>query len=710
MNETRVDFSYAFGTPHRLTVARPDSSDKTLLDCQAGSLRMAWTYDNLTRTPLAAYATPSTNWEMSLKTEIDGQSVAKSEWTRLEGFLPALDNRYTDGRGALRLQVVGGASAAIIFVEVENWGEQTHQFRLVCSSPAALEAGYNPACMDDHENIDTILAGWKDRSDRVLVLGVGAEEYTMPNWAAIGMTWTLQPGEVRSGWIIRPYRAYKSDLPALRKQDWKKEFDQCLDEWRTLLGRATKVSIPDLGVQNAFYAGLADLFIMREPVADGYVAATAGTEKYRANNASEPGILAIALDQVGLHREAEAGFQMCLDQQGEDGDWCDPSGWSHHWWSCSGFKAWTVMEHYKLTKDRKYLEKNFPRMLAASRFQESQRAKTRKMEGSHRPLTYGLMPKGQADCGLWDDGGYYGVFFPHNIWPVYADACAVEAAKILGRPEVAELEAIHKKASEDLLWSLDHGAIQEDGYRWIPGAPGKTSGSRWGVLNALFPCRTLPADHELISGTIRKIESKMSPGGIPLHTGWMEDGMWVAITLDNLAEVHLVRGNGDPVAEYMYAVLNHGTPLYSWCEERGQEPGTQKCGGDRQHLWTPLAVVRTLRDMLVMEDDDGLNLALGTARSWLASGRPVGIEDAPTYFGHVSYQLQYDPAAAKVTGFVKFPASAGPAWTKLHLRLPKGVKVKSVNPEAQATILPDGAGLYFKSPKGTIKLNLAMMV
>jgi hypothetical protein len=214
----------------------------------------------------------------------------------------------------------------------------------------------------------------------------------------------------------------------------------------------------------------------------------------------------------------------------------------------------------------------------------------------------------------------------------------------------------------------------------------------------------------LISGTIRKIESKMSPGGIPLHTGWMEDGMWVAITLDNLAQAHLVRGNGDAVAEYMYAVLNHGTPLYSWCEERGQEPGTTKCGGDRQHLWTPLTVVRTLRDSLVMEEADGLNLALATARSWLAGGRPVGIEDAPTYFGPISYQIQYDSATARVTGYVKFPASDGPAWAKLHIRLPNGLKVKTVNPDSQATILPNGTGLYFKSPKGTIKLDIAMMV
>ena len=149
------------------------------------------------------------------------------------------------------------------------------------------------------------------------------------------------------------------------------------------------------------------------------------------------------------------------------------------------------------------------------------------------------------------------------------------------------------------MQAMDRGAIQEDGYRWIPGVPGNSGGSRWGVLYAAFLCRLLPPEHELITGTIRKFESRMSPGGLPIHTGWMKDGMWVAITLDNLAEVLLMRNEGDAAARYLYAVLNHGTPLFSWCEERGQEPGAKECSGDRQHLWTPVAVGRFLRDAMV---------------------------------------------------------------------------------------------------------------
>ena len=195
----------------------------------------------------------------------------------------------------------------------------------------------------------------------------------------------------------------------------------------------------------------------------------------------------------------------------------------------------------------------------------------------------------------------------------------------------------------------------------------------------------------------------MSKGGQPLHTGWMTDGAWVAITLDNIAEVNLAQGNGDAAVRYLYSTLNHGTPLYTWCEERGQEPGTTKCSGDRQHLWTPVAVVRVIRDMLVMENGDGLNLALGTAREWLGSGKPVGIAGACTHFGTVSYQMQYDSTGSKVTGEVIFAKQSSADWAVLHIRLPEGLKVKSVDQESKATVVPDGCGLRWNAPCGTMK-------
>ncbi len=708
MSTSRVDFSYAFGTPHRLTVARPDSGDKTILDVQPGSLRMAWTYDSLVRFPLAIYASPQTNWDFTLKPEIDDKPFETSRWTRVDGCLPILDNTYTDPRGNVRLQIAGAALAAVTRIEMTNTDNKPHTFALTCTSKECLTAGYNPAWIDEPEFGDTIITGWRERGDRVALLGVGAQACQAPAGHVLRMVWTVQPRQNAVGYLVRPYRAYKSDISWLRRHDWQEEFNQAVAEWKDLLARARQFDIPDPGVRDGFYACLADLYIMREPVAEGYIAATAGTECYRAANCAEPAVLAICLDQLGYHEDAERGYQMCLDQQGDDGDWADPKGWSNHWWSSSGFKSWAVMEHYKLTRDRAYLEKIFPKMLASSRFHEHARAKTRKLVNGQRPVTYGLMPRGQGDCGLADGDEYYGVYYPHNFWPVFADACAFEAATILNRPEAGELKHIYETALNDLLTSLDKGAITEDGYRWIPGPPGKTSGSRWGALNALAPCRLLPADHDLITGTIRKLESRMSPGGMPVHTGWQKDGMWVAITLDNLAQALLMRGEGDKVAAYLYATFNHGTPLYTWCEERGQEPGNNNCTGDRQHLFTPVAVIRCLRDMFVMEDGDGLHLARAIDREWLASGQSVGVQKAPTHFGEVSWHLQYDAKASKIVGCAEFSEACTAKWAKLHIRLPNNRKIASVSSKSKIEVSPDGLSVQIANPRGKIDLEIVL--
>ena len=285
----------------------------------------------------------------------------------------------------------------------------------------------------------------------------------------------------------------QADLPELRKHDWAKEWEQCKKEWHDLLDRALKLSIPDAGVTNAYLACLGDLFIMREPMSNGLIGNVVGTEQYRSGNPFEPAIVAVALDQNGMHKESAAGYKVNLDMQKSDGNWADYQGWAHLMWGASGFKCWAIMEHYRLTGDKQYLAEMYPRMIASSRFQERQRARTRTDENK-RSMTYGLMPRGMGDGGLSNDGDLYGVFFTHNIWAVYADRCSLEAAEILGKTEdVRRTEKIYETARDDLLAALDRGAIKEKDYRWIPGVPGKTSGSVWGSLNIAYPCGLLPA-------------------------------------------------------------------------------------------------------------------------------------------------------------------------------------------------------------------------
>jgi hypothetical protein len=225
------------------------------------------------------------------------------------------------------------------------------------------------------------------------------------------------------------------------------------------------------------------------------------------------------------------------------------------------------------------------------------------------------------------------------------------------------------------------------------------------VLNAAFPCGLLSPTDPLITGTLKYMNRHISKTGLQMHTGWMADGMWVAISLDNVAEAELARDNGDEAVRLLYASLNHGTPLYTWCEERGEEAGSEKTSGDRQHLWTPAAVIRAVRDCMVFEKGDELHLGLGAARQWLEGGQPVGVKRAPTHFGEVSYQMRYDSGSHQVTGSMEFFPNGVSALPRIvmHVRLPGGLNVKSVNEESGATVLPDRGGITWHNYVGKAK-------
>ena len=95
--EERVDYSYSFAPPHRLTVGRPGASVKTLLDVEPGALTISWTYDDLRSVPLSVWKPPRVQWRVRLNVLVDGAEVKQSTWTRSADGIPLLENEYAAG-------------------------------------------------------------------------------------------------------------------------------------------------------------------------------------------------------------------------------------------------------------------------------------------------------------------------------------------------------------------------------------------------------------------------------------------------------------------------------------------------------------------------------------------------------------------------------------------------------------------------------------
>ena len=93
--------------------------------------------------------------------------------------------------------------------------------------------------------------------------------------------------------------------------------------------------------------------------------------------------------------------------------------------------------------------------------------------------------------------------------------------------------------------------------------------------------------------------------------------------------------------------------------------------------------------MLVLEDsdEDRLYLAKGVPREWVASGKEIGIDQAPTRWGRVSFTLRANPTAKSVVGHVELTGAEVPREVQFKLRLPLQSMPQSVTLNGDPTTL-----------------------
>ncbi|MCU0963263.1 MAG: hypothetical protein MUF48_24490 [Pirellulaceae bacterium] len=664
-----VDHSYAFAPPHRLTLSWPGASAKTLLDIHATHARISWTYRDLTEVALGAAPLPNADQFVDILPSLDGASFAQHRWERVDGGLPiALDHYETDGM-KLVFSYIGGRDGMIARVVATNGTSSPRAVAVRC-----LDAGGGQALdwtsPDARGDALTCL-----RQQRLRLLTVGAPHHLRDADMA-ALLWQLEPGATREGYLVRPAQAGVDELAEYRQRDWAAAYDEAVAHWETLLGKAMRIELPDAGLQQAFYACLADLLTMQERASNGKLTQTTGSEVYRFSNAGDCAGGVVGLAQAGLLDNAREVFDTQLHLAQEDGNWA--GGQFADFVAFSGLKAWVATVFDQLQRDPEFLADLYPYMLRSARWHAARRAQARRTGPDGRPIRgYGLIQPTMHDCGMNDATGT-GVFIPHNTWAVYADKVALDVARRLGKvQDLAELEAIYHAGYEDLMATIRQSAIDEEGRRWIPSSPSDPSGSFWGALNTALPCRLLALDDPLVEGTIAKMESFESEGGLTKFTGWQKDGLWIAVVLDNLGMVYLARGEADY--------------LNTWPEERNERPGTTTVTGDRQHIWTSGAFVMALRSALVVERGDELCIGMGMPREWLDSGRPVRVAGAPTAFGPISFELCYDRAAGAIEGSVTLAATCDARALRVYLRLPA-----TITPDAGE--LPPGQRIEIEQP------------
>jgi len=136
----------------------------------------------------------------------------------------------------------------------------------------------------------------------------------------------------------------------------------------------------------------------------------------------------------------------------------------------------------------------------------------------------------------------------------------------------------------------------------------------------------------------------------------------------------------DRVEEYLlflYSHRYHDHTRGSWTA--GEVAGIN---GDTALFCIPAqqTIPLLIRWMLVLEDSDEekLYLAKGVPRDWLASGKEIRIDRAPTRWGRISFRLVAMPAEKSLVASVQLSRPGSPKEVHLKLRLPLQNKLLKV--------------------------------
>jgi hypothetical protein len=82
--------------------------------------------------------------------------------------------------------------------------------------------------------------------------------------------------------------------------------------------------------------------------------------------------------------------------------------------------------------------------------------------------------------------------------------------------------------------------------------------------------------------------------------------------------------------------------------------------------------IQWLRQMLVFERGDTLELGLGVPRAWMADGQRVKLERAATHFGALDLEIQSRVNEGEVRAVVRLSPTQPPTGVRIRLRHPEG--------------------------------------
>jgi hypothetical protein len=510
--------------------------------------------------------------------------------------------------------------------------------------------------------------------------------------AALEWKLELQPGAEEDVEIAVPFHS-SADVPRPNqtRTESAKAFAATLttaiEDWeRNLGGASITLPLQYADVVHTLRSNVAWILINR----DG-PASQPGSRSYERAWIRDGVLMSEALLRLGRPEPAReflewyAGFLFpngkvpcCVDSRGGD---AVPENDS------SGEFLYGVMEYYRFTRDRAFLEAMWPKIALVVSYVDFMRRQrmTPEYESGARRLFYGLLPESISHEGYsakamhsyWDD-----------FWALRGLSDAADAAAVLGKPETETWAGMRDDFRRNLSASIDR-SMEEHHIDYVPGAAELGDFDATSTAIAVSPGGELIPSRKAILRTFDRYFENFAGrrDGSIVSTDYTPYELRVVGALVRLGQ----RDRANAVLEWM--MKDRRPPAWNhWAEVVWKDMRAPKFIGDMPHSWVGAEYIRSVLDMFAFERDAdrSLVIAAGLPARWVTTGSGLTVKSLATHYGTLDYRMAGNATAgvrASIGGAIRIPGGGIVVQSPLHEAPTRAVVNGTPSPVIDGTVV-----------------------
>ena len=592
-------------------------------------------------------------WQKRSAIEIESRRLIERVGDRLDLVDARMSRRPFAREDEIRPLMVS------LIARVTNTDRVPHRARLRADFAAADDT--QPWWDDVYHRSPPLRWGWADTAS---TLAIGVRSRAANDSLRDGVT--LAPGESRTvRFVFASHAVSRARLKAWARESHAQRVDETRAFWRSEMDRGMDLELGDRDVESAVSAARVVLLSLRERRSGGWVP-LGGPFHYRDVWLRDGARAIQALNVSGYVEESRALASSFLEWQWARGPFLSQSGQLDG----TGQALWAFEQSMLRPSPAPGVGRYADAAWRAVQWCERVRTLNRSSGGWFSDM----LPVADPHDGELARAALVG----NDAWAIAGYRSAARLLRAAGHGEQAD--------EADEAWLAYRTAFARNLRRTgSPDIPPSWTGEGldWGNLNVAVPCAALPPDQPRVDALARRYWAAAGGAGLGFYQYPSAHHLYDAVDLATRALLVDRPAEADSV---LAAMLHWRNASGGACEmfhgDRG-DFGTNL----PPHATSAAALINLVRNQLLYDDDDRLQLTLGARESWWAHGGRV--TGAPTRWGWVSFDF------ARRGNVASWSWTPIDAWTEL--RLPPGAHLDG---EPPAPLVALGSGRGVLAPPG----------